>query len=198
MHRSLIVLLLLGLVASRAGTDTSAYFADAEPNADNTFEASWQLSQAYLYPDAGLDTTDTTYNLTPADLDRLETSDDRRYTVQNPWPDNHSDAVYLGFTFPDIPADAIVIQVLLTVEWQRGRWINAARLNLLDGLGHEQIYILTMPPTQNRDFRETVDVSGFIDTAEKVNNVEVRFQAMGSRPSTTAHDLLEIQVRYYH
>jgi predicted ribosomally synthesized peptide with SipW-like signal peptide len=44
MHRLLMVLLLVGLIASQAGMGATAYFTDTEPNAGNTFEA-WVFSQ---------------------------------------------------------------------------------------------------------------------------------------------------------
>jgi len=44
MHRLLMVLLLVGLIAGQAGIGTTAYFTDAELNADNTFLA-WVSSQ---------------------------------------------------------------------------------------------------------------------------------------------------------
>ena len=44
MHRLLMVLLLVGLIASQAGIGATAYFTDTEPNAGNTFEA-WVFSQ---------------------------------------------------------------------------------------------------------------------------------------------------------
>ena len=193
MHRLLMVLLLVGLIASQAGIGAAAYFTDAEPNAGNTFEASW----GYLYPDVGVDKTGTTYNLSSADLDKLNASDNQRYTVQAKWGNSYSDAVYLGFTFPDIPAAATVIQVLITMEWQRGPQVDAARLKVFDGLGSEQIYTLTLPPKNNQDFSETIDVSTFIDTAQKVNNIEVWFQAMGSKRDTTKHDLVEVWANYH-
>ena len=196
MHRLLMVLLLVGLIAGQAGISATAYFNDAEPNAGNAFEASWESTWGYLYPDAGVDKTGAIYNLSSADLDKLNSSDDQRYIVQAKWGDSYSDVVYLGFTFPDIPAGATVIQVLITKEWQMGPHVDAARLKVFDGLGSEQIYTLTVPPTQNQDFSETIDVSAFIDTAQKVNNIEVWFQAMGSKGDTTEHDLVEVRVNY--
>lgn len=44
MHRLLMVLLLVGLIASQAGIGATAYFTDTEPNAGNTFGA-WVFSQ---------------------------------------------------------------------------------------------------------------------------------------------------------
>jgi hypothetical protein len=44
MHRLLMVLLLVGLIAGQAGIGATAYFTDAEPNAGNSFEA-WISSQ---------------------------------------------------------------------------------------------------------------------------------------------------------
>jgi hypothetical protein len=198
MHRLLMVLLLVGLIASQAGIGATAHFNDVELNAGNTFGASWESSWGYLYPDAGVDKTGATYNLSSADLDKLKYSDDNRYTVGGKWDDNYYDAVYLGFTFPDIPAAATVMQVLITMEWQRGPHVDAARLKVFDGLGSEQIYTLTVPPRQNQDFSETIDVSAFIDTAQKVNNIEVWFQAMGSKGDTTEHDLVEVRVNYHN
>jgi hypothetical protein len=197
MHRLLMVLLLASLIAGQASIGATAYFTDAEPNAGNTFGASWESLWGYLYPDAGVDKTGATYNLSSADLAKLKDSDDTRYEVGAKWGDSYSDAVYLGFTFPDIPADATVMQVLVTMEWQRGPHVDAARLKVFDGLGSEQIYTLTLPPTQNQDFSETIDVSAFIDTAQKVNNIEVWFQAMGSKGSTTEHDLVEVRANYH-
>jgi predicted ribosomally synthesized peptide with SipW-like signal peptide len=44
MHRLLMGLLLVGLIAGQAGIGTTAYFTEAELNADNTFQA-WVSSQ---------------------------------------------------------------------------------------------------------------------------------------------------------
>jgi hypothetical protein len=44
MHRLLMVLLLAGLIAGQAGTGTTAYFTDAELNAESIFQA-WVSSQ---------------------------------------------------------------------------------------------------------------------------------------------------------
>jgi hypothetical protein len=197
MHRLLMVLLLVGLIAGQAGIGVAAYFTDAGPNAGNNFGASWEPLWGYLYPDAGVDKTGATYNLSLADLGKLKDSDDIRYTVQAKWGNSYSDAVYLGFTFPDIPAGATVMQVLITMEWQRGPHVDAARLKVFDGLGSEQIYTLTLPSKQNEDFSETIDVSAFIDTTQKVNNMEVWFQAKGSKGDTTEHDLVEVQAIYH-
>ena len=197
MQRVLVVLLLVGLIACQAGIGATAYFTDAGPNAGNTFGASWESLWGYLYPDAGVDRTDAIYNLSLVDLDMLKYSDDQRYIVQAKWGNSYSDIVYLGFTFPDIPAAATVMQVLITMEWQRGPHVDAARLKVFDGLGSEQIYALTIPPTQNQDFNETIDLSTFIDTTQKVNSIEVWFQAMGSKGDTTEHDLIEVRANYY-
>jgi len=39
---------LVGLIAGQAGIGAAAYFTDAEPNAGNTFGASWESSWGYL------------------------------------------------------------------------------------------------------------------------------------------------------
>ena len=193
MRRILVSLMVIAVVASSITLGAMALFTDQETSAGNTFTAKW----GYLYPDAGVDETDGTYNLLSDDLDDLEESDDRRYTTQDIWDSAYSDAEYLGFTFPDIPADATVIEVLITVEWQMGPKVDAARLKVFDGLGNEQIYALTPPPKQNKDFSETIDVSAFIDTAQKVNDILVWFQAVSSKGDTTKHDLVEVWADYH-
>ena len=197
-HRLLIALILIGLVAGQGAMGTKAYFSDADQSAGNNFTA-WQNSIMYLSPDAGVDETNGTYNLSEDDLDLLEFSDGNCYQTQDDWDTTFAYDEYLGFTFPDIPAGTVVFNVSITLEWSNSPRVSEVRLKVFDGLGNEQIYALTIADSGSST--ETVDLSAFIDTAEKVNNLQVWFQArlrgQGSGPSgKTNHDLVQVTVEY--
>ncbi|UCH42342.1 MAG: hypothetical protein JSW16_05845 [Dehalococcoidales bacterium] len=197
-HRVLIALLLIGVIASQGALGTMAYFSDSGQSASNSFMA-WQNTTVHLSPDAGVDETNGTYYLLEDDLDALEFSDENCYQTQNDWDTTFADDEYLGFTFPDIPAGVTIVNVSITLEWSNSPRISEARLKVFDGLGTEQVYALTVADSGSST--ETVDLSAFIDTAEKVNNLQVWFQALlrgqGSGPSgQTNHDLVEVTVEY--
>jgi len=194
MYRLICLLLLIGVIASQGGLGAAGYFSDSGQNSGNTFTA-WVATTVNLHPDSGVDETGSLYSLTPGDLDNLAHSDNSRYTTQDTWEDAYSDDEYLGFGFPDIPSGVSVLQVSITVEWQRKKDTYDARLRVFDGQGHEQVYALTLPP-KNEDGSETIDVSAFIDTVQKVNGLEVWFQAVSSKGETTKHDLIEVEVAY--
>jgi len=197
-HRVLIILILIGVIASQGALGTMAYFSDIDQSAGNNF-AAWQSYTIKLSPDAGIDETNGTYNLSVDDLSLLEFIDNDCYRTQEDWDGAYADDEYLGFTFPDIPAGTVVINVSITLAWSNSPRISEARLKVFDGLGNDQIYALTIAGSGNST--ETVDLSAFIDTAEKVNNLQVWFQALGkgqgSGPSgKTNHDLVEVTVEY--
>ena len=197
-HRVLIVLLLIGVIASQGALGTMAYFSDIDQSANNNFMA-WQNDIVKFTPSAGVDETNGTYYLSEDDLDLLEFNDDNCYQTRNDWDTTFADDEYLGFTFPDIPIDAVVINVSITLEWSNSPRVSEARLKVFDGLGNEQVYALIIEASGSST--ETVDLSAFIDTAEKVNNLQVWFQALlrgqGTGPSgKTNHDLVEVTVEY--
>jgi predicted ribosomally synthesized peptide with SipW-like signal peptide len=78
MHRLLMVLLLVGLIAGQAGIGTTAYFTDAEPNAGNTFEA-WISSQ-------WMQTTQADFNAgVPSNVDTSSSPGDVKLAVKSGW-----------------------------------------------------------------------------------------------------------------
>ena len=92
-----------------------------------------------------------------------------------------------------------MIDVSITLEWSNRPSISEARMKVFDGLGNEQVYAPTLPGTN--DSTETIDMSAFMDTAEKVNNLQVWFQALGvgqgpGPSSKTCHDLVKVTVVY--
>ena len=197
-HRILITLILIALIAAQGAVGTAAYFSDNHQNAGNTFTA-WQSNTVKLLPNAGVDETNGTYNLSVDDLNALGTSDGDCYQTQDDWDNNYSDDEYLSLTFPDIPASAAVTDVSITLEWSKQAGVFEDRLKVFDGLGNEQIYALPLPGTGQST--ETVDLSAFIDTVEKVNNLQVWFQALANKsgpgkPCRTSHDLIEVTVVY--
>ena len=125
-HRVLIVLILIGVIAGQGALGTAAYFNDIHQNSGNNFTA-WQNSIMYLSPDAGVDETNGTYNLSEDDLATLEYSDDNCYQTQGDWDTTFADDEYLGFTFPDIPAGAEIINVSITLEWTNTPRLSEAR-----------------------------------------------------------------------
>ena len=196
MYRLICLLLLIGVIAGQGGMGAAGYFSDSKQSTGNTFAAasSWSFT-VYLYPDSGVDKTGSTYNLTSGDLDTLALSDGSRYNTQDKWDNAYSDNEYLGFTFSDIPDGVSVLQVSINIEWQRKKDTYDARLKLFDGLGNEQIHTLILPP-KNEDGIETIDISAFIDTSQKVNDLVVWFQAVSTKGETTSHDLVEVMVEY--
>ncbi len=201
----LIIGLVVGLAGERAVTATWASFTDMEDSPNNSVTA-WanELATQTLYPDAGIDETDGTYSLSSSDLTKLNASDDLWYATQNGWKTKYSSDEYLGFSFPDIPLGVTIAEVTITVEWA---WLTdeeptvAARLEVFKDASLSKSYVLVPPASAYTDTTETVDVSAYIDTADEVNNLEVKFQAkfknVPADSVTTRHDLIKVTVRYY-
>jgi len=201
---------------------TLAYFSDIETSTGDTFKAgTLDLKLAHpptpivitespivtstyrLHPIAGIDATNRVHDLSDNDLKDLSNSDDRRYESKGGWDTSFNDNEYIKFLFPKIPSTATVVSVKIKIEWARQEKVNGARLKIYDGTDWK-IYTLTLAPAPGErerwgnDIIEEIDISDFINTAEKFNSLIVLFQATvsGSGDGKTRHDLIELIVIY--
>jgi hypothetical protein len=198
-----------------AGTYT-ATITVSDPNATNspqTVSVTLNLQpatySANLHPNEGVDRWGSHPGdcriLTPGDLNLLEASDDNRYRNNKEWHEKYEENRYIEFGFENIPAEATVLSAVLKFEWQRTSDVDNARLRIWNGSSWSSDYYYLFPlPPENTDTIVTLDLKTDygIDTAAKVNNLRVRFQATdpgGDGPPEKAftwHDWVEVQVTY--
>ncbi|HVZ11248.1 MAG TPA: hypothetical protein VG941_02450 [Candidatus Paceibacterota bacterium] len=162
-------------------------------------------TSASFVPVSGTDATSgsaSALTTTPTgDIARLTASDDSRMASDGPWPGTgaYDEATYIEFVFaPGIPADATPVSVTVTNEYRRATALTAAKLEIWNGSVWQDVAI-SLPAVANTDLSETVDVSGILDTAEKINGAKVRFLAYRDTPAssaTTSHDFIGLSVAY--
>lgn len=210
MKRFLLLVLSLFVLAVTAGVGTFAYLQDAEESLGNSFAAGTldlklcsgpgpAAETVNLHPDRGCDSSKSANCILPdTGLSHMAASDSRRYETGG-WPGVYGEE-YLELGFPDIPDGVAVDGAVLKFEWQRRPPVEAARLQIYVGDEQRGTYDLPLPEEPNTDELVSLDLrNGYgIDTPEEVNGLKICFQAhCGGHPGgNTAHDLVEIAVRY--
>jgi hypothetical protein len=149
---------------------------------------------------SGVDaTTGMPTTFVPADITRLSLSDDNRIQSNaTTWPTgDYDESKYIEFNFnADVPLDATIESVTLSHEFRRSGALTAAKIEIWDGSN-----FINQPLTVgsiNIDHTDTMNLSSFIDTPAKVNNLKARFLAYrGTGGSTrTSHDFVSLSVTY--
>jgi hypothetical protein len=164
-----------------------------------TFTTSSAATVVNLNPNIAYDYTPSgTYNtLTANQLTMLAKSDDSRYPSADTWSSSWSDNERIEFNFPDIPTGASVSAVTLNFEWSRtSTAVTAARLQIYDGSSW-YTYSLSLG-SSGTDVSVTLNLFNSpysINTAAKVNNLQVWFQAQ-SNNGYTSHDWVQVDVTY--
>ena len=155
-----------------------------------------------FYPTSGYDTTGSgTYYLTSSDLAKVASSDNAMYESYGRWPgDINAEEIVWKFS-PSIDSNAILSNAKLTFEWQRGWFMeDTARIWIWDESQNDWgATIWLNNPSVNEDITEIRDLSSYINSAEDVNNLEIKFQAVdGHNPNyrKTNHDLVKLTVTY--
>jgi hypothetical protein len=156
------------------------------------------ITTIILHPSNANDTTDHLYILSPADLAKLNSSDDNQYVTQKDWKEKYDDNEYIDFGFtPNIPESVIITNVTLIFEWQRPNTVDNAQLKIYVNNSLLSTISLSPLPSPNVDRNETIDLKTLgINTTAKVNALKIRFQATDGHGSETKHDLVEIIVKY--
>ncbi|MEK7128626.1 MAG: DUF5018 domain-containing protein, partial [Patescibacteria group bacterium] len=137
------------------------------------------------------------------DITKLSSSDDSRIqSNKDSWTigENYDESKYLEFVFnADVPEDATIESVTLSHEFRRSGSLTAAKLKIWDGANFTGKDLTV--GTTNVDHTDTTEnLSSFIDTPEKVNNLKVRFLAYrdeGQGGGTkTSHDFIGLSITY--
>ncbi len=134
-----------------------------------------------------------------SNITKLSLSDDSRIQSNGSWPVTgaYDESKYIEFLFlPNIPDNAIIENVSLSNEFRRSGALTGAKLEVWDGSTFTDETLTT--GTINVDHTDTVDVSSFINTPSKVNNLKARFLAYrgGTASTTTSHDFIGLSVTY--
>lgn len=138
---------------------------------------------------------------TQQNLAALNVSDALRIQSDGNWTTGgeFDELQFIEFVFsPDVPSNAVISNVNITHEFRRSGVLNGAKLEIFNG----SIFVnqtLTIPPSNNADFNESIDITSIINTADKVNGLIVRFLAFrntAAAQTRTSHDFINISVIY--
>ena len=165
MHRLLMVLLLVSLIASQAGIGATAYFTDAELNANNTFQA-WVSSQ-WVQTTQGdfqagvLNNVDT--SLSPGDVKSslilnptLLTSDNAERSVKGTTP---TLVKTLTFTKSGETYNELRIDSNLRIDSEAGKKIAYSDIRVDD----VSIFTHSTQSATYVAYQDTLDFSGYAD-----------------------------------
>ena len=110
--------------------------------------------------------------------------------------DSYEENKYIEFLFSsNIPTTATIKQVTISHKFRRSGSLGGAKLEVWDGTQFTDMPLTT--GTENIDHTDTVDVTSFINTPEKVNALKVRFLAYrGDGHTKTSHDFIGVHVVY--
>lgn len=154
-------------------------------------------------PVSGTDVSDGSPSaLTAADIANLGASDGVRMQSDGNWPrftSTYNEARYIEFVFsPNIPADASVQTVSITNVYRRTNTLTGAKLEIWDGTDWSHVQTLPVPSNTTTDATSTFDVSSYLNTPVKLNNLRVRFLAYnsGNQNTRTQHDLIQVHATF--
>lgn len=152
---------------------------------------------------SGTDNTATSSaSFTVSDINNLASSNDDRVASDANWPITgaFNENKYLEFVFtPNIPVEAIIDSVEITHEFRREAALVGTKLEIWDGTAWTD-QVLTIPPSSNTDFSQTLNILALADTPAKINSLKVRFLAFRSTPvgnNKTSHDFVKLSVTYH-
>ena len=134
-----------------------------------------------------------------SDIAKLDAVDNKRIQSNaTTWSagDNYEENKYIEFLFsPNIPTTATIQQVTISHKFRRSGSLGGAKLEVWDGTQFTDMSLTT--GTENIDHTDTLDVTSFINTPEKVNALKARFLAYrGDGHTKTSHDFIGIHVLY--
>ena len=135
-----------------------------------------------------------------SDIEKLATSDDVRIQSNaTTWPTDgvYDENKYIEFIFsPNIPVDAVIENVTFSNEFRRSGALSEAKLEVWEGTIFNDQILTT--GSINTDHTDTVDVTSYINTPEKVNNLKARFLAYRENGGSTktSHDFIGLSVTY--
>jgi len=142
-------------------------------------------------------------DLTINDINKLKFADSNRFKrIGWPMAGAFDENVYLEFVFsPNIVASATISSVTLVHNFRKSNSnaLNSAKFEIWDGSDFTHSEIVTIPPS-SVDATSSYDISSYINTPQKVNNLKIRFLAYRNPPdvieSATSHDYLNLKVTY--
>jgi len=145
------------------------------------------------YPAGGSDVTgDSPTSLSSTDATRLQSVDESLITTSD-WPDNaYSESEYVEFTFAgdyELAADAVITSFKVTIVYRTSATtLAAAKLKVYEeenSIWHEEA--IGVPTAANVDTTFTTgNLSSYIDTADDLNNLVVRFYAYDQSTTSTS------------
>jgi len=144
--------------------------------------------------------TGTSSDFSAGDIVDLGASDDIRIQSNaTSWTNTgiYDENNYIEFLFsPNIPSNATIENVSFSNEFRRSGALMEAKLEIWDGSSFVDQALTT--GTTNVDHTDTVDVSAYINTPSKVNNIKARFLAYrnNNADTKTSHDFIGISVTY--
>ena len=114
-----------------------------------------------------------------SDIAKLDAVDNKRIQSNaTTWSagDNYEENKYIEFLFsPNIPTTATIQQVTISHKFRRSGSLGGAKLEVWDGTQFTDMSLTT--GTENIDHTDTLDVTSFINTPEKVYALKARFLA---------------------
>ncbi|KKR09026.1 MAG: Filamentous hemagglutinin family outer membrane protein [Parcubacteria group bacterium GW2011_GWC1_39_29] len=153
---------------------------------------------------SGVDSNDgSNVDLSANDINKLKSTDLSRFK-RTGWSmaGVFDEANYLEFVFsPNIVASATISSITLVHNFRKSNSnaLNGAKFEIWDGLDFTHTEIVTIPPSST-DATNSYDISSYINTPQKINDLKVRFLAYRNPPdvieSATSHDYLGLKVTY--
>ncbi|KKR14992.1 MAG: hypothetical protein UT43_C0010G0002 [Parcubacteria group bacterium GW2011_GWC1_39_29] len=142
-------------------------------------------------------------DLTISDINKLKFADSNRFKrIGWPMTGAFDEDRYLEFVFsPNIIASATISSVTLVHNFRKSNSnaLNSAKFEIWDGSDFTHTEIVTIPPSST-DATSSYDISSYINTPQKVNNLKIRFLTYRNPPdvieSATSHDYLGLKVTY--
>lgn len=137
---------------------------------------------------------------TDSELGRINASDDKTRLTSNPWPEGgaYDESKYLEFIFsPDIPNDVVIDNVVVNHEYRRSGALDGSKLEVWNGAEFTNFDI--SKGAINVDQSDSVDLTSYLNTPDKVNSIKIRFLAYRGEgaDTTTGHDFVGITVVYH-
>ncbi|MBM3205524.1 hypothetical protein FJZ41_01580 [Candidatus Shapirobacteria bacterium] len=155
------------------------------------------------FPSSGSDVTgDSPAYLSSTDITQITSTDANKITTSD-WPDgSYNEGKYVEFNFTgsfNLAADARITSFKVTIVYQTSNTNLAdSKLKVYEkdnNLWHEES--LGKPTQANVDTTFTTrDLSSFINTAEDLNNLIIRFYAYDNSTTSTSINLVKADIAY--
>lgn len=154
-------------------------------------------------PISGVDSTENGIpsSFISIDLELMEESDDEKYQIAGSWPNADYDESYylLWDDFNVSLPDCIDLQYAqLNIEWTRIGCmnLNEAKILISVGDGWQEIWSGEGSELPTSDQLFNIDITSYIDSAEDLENLDVKMQGWAYAYGYTTYDLVELEFEH--